>query len=480
MPETACPAALGNLEAAGLADDSRRVAPGFVFFAIPGAKVDGARFIDEAVAKGAMAVIGERQPAGPLASTPFILVDDVRRALALAAAVFHRRQPAVIAAVTGTSGKTSVAAFCQQIWAKLGHPAASLGTLGIVAPTGAVYGSLTTPGPIALHESLSRLASDGITHLAIEASSHGLDQKRLDGVKLSAGAFINLSRDHLDYHLTLEAYLKAKIRLFDTLLAPGQAAVINADSGEAEAVTAAAKARGLTLFTVGRAGRDLRLADWRPGNFASELSIAFEGRVIKTALPLAGEFQVSNALVAAGLCIATGSPAAGVLAALETLEGAPGRLQLAGRRGTAPVFIDYAHKPDALEKVLLALRPLATGRLIVVFGCGGDRDQGKRPLMGEIAARLADRVVVTDDNPRSEPPAAIRAAILAGTAQGTAEVVEIGDRASAIDTAVASLEPGGVVVIAGKGHETGQITGDTVLPFSDLDCALRALQNHPA
>jgi UDP-N-acetylmuramoyl-L-alanyl-D-glutamate--2,6-diaminopimelate ligase len=471
---------LGNIDVKGLTDDSRRVEPGWVFFAIPGVKADGSAFIGEAVAKGAAAVVAERQPPGPSACTAFILVDDVRRALALAASVFYPRQPATIAAVTGTSGKTSVVSFCQQIWSKLGHQAASLGTLGIVAPQGAVYGSLTTPSPIALHQSLDQLAQSGVTHLAIEASSHGIEQRRLDGVRLAAGAFTNLSRDHLDYHLTLEAYLKAKLRLFDTLLAPGQPAVINGDSDAAPAVIATATARGLEVVTAGRAGRNLRLTDVRPGDLGSELTVEVEGRVIKTRLPLAGEFQLSNALVAAGLCIATGSPAPEVLVALETLEGVPGRLQLAGRRGSAPVFIDYAHKPDALDKVLTALRPLATGPLIVVFGCGGDRDQGKRPIMGEIAARLADRVVVTDDNPRSEQPDKIRAAILAGAAHGSAEVVEIGDRASAIEAAVASLGPGGVLVIAGKGHETGQIIGDRMLPFSDLDCARRALQNHPA
>ena len=480
MPEASCPGALGNLDVEGLTDDSRRVEPGWVFFAIPGVKADGSAFIDDALAKGAIAIVAERQPPEPSNCTAFILVDDVRRALALAASVFYPGQPATIAAVTGTSGKTSVASFCQQIWTKLGHQAASLGTLGIVAPQGAIYGSLTTPGPVALHQSLDRLAQNGVTHLALEASSHGLEQKRLDGVRLAAGAFTNLSRDHLDYHLTLDAYLAAKLRLFETLLAPGQPAVINADSDAAPAVIAAASARGLNAFTVGRAGRNLRLTNARPGDLGSEVTVEAEGRTIKTKLALAGEFQLSNALVAAGLCIATGSPADDVLAALETLEGAPGRLQLAGRRGTSPVFIDYAHKPDALDKVLTALRPLATGPLIVVFGCGGDRDQGKRPIMGEIAARLADRVVVTDDNPRSEQPDRIRAAILAGAANGTAEVVEIADRASAIEAAVASLGPGGVLVIAGKGHETGQIIGDTVLPFSDLDCARRALQNHPS
>ncbi len=452
-----------------------------MFFAVPGAKADGSTFIDQAIAKGAVAIVSERQPATPVGSgTAFILVDDVRHALARAAATFYPSQPETIVAITGTSGKTSVAAFCRQIWTQLGAQAASLGTLGIVAPDGAVYGSLTTPDPVALQKSLDDLARNGVTHLALEASSHGIEQKRLDGVKLSAGAFTNLSRDHLDYHGTIEAYLKAKLRLFETLLARGQPAVINADSDAAADVIAACKTRGLDIISVGRAGRRLRLVDVRPDDLAVALTLEVEGRPMRTRLPLAGEFQISNALIAAGLCIATGGAPDAVLAALETLEGAPGRLQLVGRRGSAPVFVDYAHKPDALDKVLSTLRPLTTGRLVAVFGCGGDRDQGKRPIMGEIAARLADRVIVTDDNPRSEEPRAIRAAILAGTRNGHAEIVEIGDRAIAIDTAVASLATGDVLIIAGKGHETGQIIGDRVLPFSDLDAALGALQNHPA
>jgi UDP-N-acetylmuramoyl-L-alanyl-D-glutamate--2,6-diaminopimelate ligase len=451
-----------------------------VFFAVPGAKTDGAHFVDAALARGAIAVVAERQPPEPTACAAFILVDDVRHALARAAAAFHPRQPETIVAVTGTSGKTSVAAFCRQIWARLGHRAASLGTLGIVAPDGAHYGALTTPDPVALHASLDELARDGVTHLALEASSHGIAQKRLDGARLAAAAFTNLSRDHLDYHETLEAYLKAKLRLFETLLEPGRPAVINTDDAVSDTVIAACEARGLDVITVGRAGRGLRLVDARPEGLATALAIEIDGQVLRARLPLAGAFQVANALVAAGLCIATGGAADAVIAALETLEGAPGRLQLVGSRGPAPVFVDYAHKPDALENVLATLRPLAKRRLVVVFGCGGDRDRGKRPLMGAIAARLADRVVITDDNPRSEQPEAIRAAILQGCGEGSAEIVEIGDRARAIDAAIASLDSGDVLVIAGKGHETGQIVGDRVLPFSDIDHARQALLDHPA
>jgi UDP-N-acetylmuramoyl-L-alanyl-D-glutamate--2,6-diaminopimelate ligase len=365
--------------------------------------------------------------------------------------------------VTGTSGKTSVAAFTRQIWGRLGFEAASLGTIGIVSRTINVYGALTTPDPIALHKALDELASAGVTHLALEASSHGLDQKRLDGVRLAAGAFTNLSRDHLDYHATPETYLAAKLRLFGDLLRPGAPAVVDADSDVAREVIAAAKRRGLKLFTIGAKGEAIRLQSASREGFATRLVLEHAGRQWPVLLPLPGDFQVSNALVAAGLCIATGGEAGAVFAALETLEGAPGRLEKVGERHGAPVFVDYAHKPDALDKALTTLRPFVRHRLLAVFGCGGDRDPGKRPIMGEIAARGADVVIVTDDNPRSENPAAIRAAILAA-APGA---VEIGDRGEAIRRAVAMLGACDALLIAGKGHETGQIVGDRTLPFSD-------------
>ncbi len=472
-----CPAGLGALEIAGLALDSRRVEPGFAFFAVPGTAADGTAFIGEAAARGAVAIVAEQPPPAPLPATAVILVPDVRRTLALAAAAFYARQPATVVAITGTSGKTSVAAFCRQIWTTLGRSAASLGTLGIVSPAGASYGSLTTPDPIALHRSLDRLTGEGVNHLALEASSHGIEQRRLDGVRLAAAAFTNLSRDHLDYHRTLEAYLAAKLRLFD-LLPSGAPAIVNADDEAAGTVIAACTARGHRVFGVGRHGQGLRLLDVRADGVSAAVILEHDGRRRTAHVPLAGEFQISNALVAAGLCIATGAPADGVLDALGTLQGAPGRLELAGRRGAAPVFVDYAHKPDALEKVLATLRPLATGRLIVVLGCGGDRDEGKRPIMGAIAARLADQVIVTDDNPRSEEPAAIRRSVLEGAEGGPATVDEIADRGEAIDVAVGRLADGDVLVIAGKGHETGQIIGDKVLPFSDIDCARDALRNH--
>ncbi len=460
----------------GLTSDSREVRPGFAFFAVPGTAGDGLAYAAGAAAAGAVAVVSERAPDPLPPGVASAVVANARMALAAAAARLHPGQPGTVAAVTGTSGKTSVAAFLRQIWAATGEKAASLGTIGIVAPDGALpdgapSGSLTTPDPVTLHRDLDRLATAGVTHLAIEASSHGLDQHRLDGLRLAAGAFTNLSRDHLDYHASLDTYLAAKLRLFTDLLGPGRPAVIDADGDAAERVVAAARARGLAVLTVGRRGDGIRLLSAEPDGFATLLALRHEGRNRAVRLPLAGAFQVSNALVAAGLAIATGTGPDAAFAALEALVGAPGRLQRVGERRGAPVFVDYAHKPGALDAVLTTLRPYATGRLVAVFGCGGDRDPGKRPIMGEIAARLADVVIVTDDNPRSEEPAAIRAAILAG-APGAAE---IGDRAEAIAHAVALLEPGDALVVAGKGHETGQKVGAATLPFSDAEAVAAAL-----
>ena len=466
----------GAREVTSVTSDSRQVTPGGIFVAVSGTRLDGMDFAATAAAQGALAVIGQKAPAAPLDPAIFVRVDDARAALAHAAAALHPGQPGTIVAVTGTSGKTSVAAFTRQIWAHLGLRAAALGTTGVVGPSGSTYGSLTTPDPVTLHKIVDGLAQDGVDHLVLEASSHGLDQRRLDGLRLAAGAFTNLSRDHLDYHPDLQSYLAAKIRLFDTLLAPGASAVVNADSDVAGQVVAAAEARGLKLFTVGRNGRDIALLSVVAEPDANLIRIRHEGDEIALRIPLAGEFMVSNALVAAGLCITSGSPAERVFAALEHLSGAPGRLERVGERHGAPIFVDYAHKPDALEKVLAALRPLARNRLILVFGCGGDRDAGKRPLMGEIAGRLADVAIVTDDNPRSEEPAAIRAAIMAAVP----DAIEIGDRRAAIAQAVGMLEAGDVLVVAGKGHETGQIVGATVLPFSDHEAIRQSLKELPA
>ncbi len=461
-----------DVDIAGVTSDSRSVKPGYLFVAIAGTKLDGLAFVEGAVASGAVAVIAERSPPKPLPrGIAFIKVTNARRALALASAQFYPRQPAVIAAVTGTSGKTSVAAFTRQIWTVLGEPAASIGTVGLVSPSRDLYGSLTTPDPVALHRTLEELASEGVTHLAIEASSHGLDQHRLDGLRIRAAAFTNLSRDHLDYHADLESYFAAKLRLFSELVMPDGAAVIAADTPPADAVIAAARRRGLRLFTVGVRGDDIRLRGSTPEGFSQVISVAHAGAEHSVRLPLPGSFQVENALVAAGLAIATGSAPKQTFAALAQLKGVRGRLELVGERNGAPIFVDYAHKPDALAKALSALRPYARERLIVVFGCGGDRDPGKRPIMGAVAAELADRVVVTDDNPRSEDPAKIRAQIL----KNSPGAVEIPDRREAIGASIHQLRPGDVLLIAGKGHETGQIIGKQVLPFSDHEAAASAL-----
>jgi UDP-N-acetylmuramoyl-L-alanyl-D-glutamate--2,6-diaminopimelate ligase len=458
----------------GLAVDSRRVAPGDIFFAIAGHKTDGARFIDAAIASGAVAVAGDHPPSGN-SPVPFVATPNPRRALALAAAKFYPRQPGTIAAVTGTSGKTSVAAFTRQIWQRLGHSSASIGTIGLVSPKRTIYGSLTTPDPIALHRQLDEISADGVTHLAFEASSHGLDQYRLDGVRIAAGGFTNLSRDHMDYHPDVAHYLAAKLRLFRDLIASDGAAVISADHDCSQTVIDAARAKNLRIVAVGRngngAGEGIRLIEADIDGFAQRLNLEHRGQRYAIRLPLVGEFQIENALVSAGLAIGTGSEPDQVFETLEHLEGAKGRLERVADRNGAPIFVDYAHKPDALAKALQALRPYAKRRLVVVFGAGGDRDAGKRPLMGAVAADNADSVIVTDDNPRGENPDAIRTAILRA-AKGASE---IGDRAEAIRTAIAGLQPGDALLIAGKGHETGQIVGDRTLPFSDHDAVAAAL-----
>jgi UDP-N-acetylmuramoyl-L-alanyl-D-glutamate--2,6-diaminopimelate ligase len=462
------------VEVRGLAVDSRAVRPGDLFFALAGSKTDGSRFIDAAIAAGAVAVASDRAPLGDT-RVPFVVTANPRLALARAAARFYPRQPATIAAVTGTSGKTSVAAFTRQIWERLGHVSASIGTIGLVSPKRTVYGSLTTPDPIALHRQLDEIAGDGVTHLAFEASSHGLDQFRLDGVRVAAGGFTNLSRDHMDYHPDVAHYLAAKLRLFRDLVAPGGAAVISADHECSAQVIEAARERGLRIIAVGHNadgdGEGIRLVGVGVEGFAQNLDLETRGRHYTVKLPLVGEFQIENSLVAAGLAIGTGSEPDAVFAALEHLEGAKGRLEQVGEHNGAPIFVDYAHKPDALAKALQALRPYAKRKLVVIFGAGGDRDAGKRPLMGAIAADNADHVIVTDDNPRSENPATIRAAILAEAKNAT----DIGDRAEAIRAGIAALQQGDVLLIAGKGHETGQIVGDKVLPFSDHEAVAAAL-----
>lgn len=461
----------GALEVTGLSADSRKIKPGMVFVAIAGNKADGAGFIHDAAGKGAVAAISSA-PVSDVA-IPVLQVENPRLFLALAAARFYRFQPETMVAVTGTAGKTSVASFTRQIWAYAGLAAAMIGTTGVIAPGRNDYGSLTTPDPVALHALLAELQNADVTHAAMEASSHGLDQFRLDGVKLAAGAFTNLGRDHMDYHPTVEDYFDAKMHLFDRVLPPGSPAVINADDEWSKQAVAAAKAAGQKVLTVGRNGTYLslkRVEQKRDSQFAEVLC---GGEIFEVRLPLAGEFQISNALVAAGLAIATGVEPKVALAALEKIEGATGRLQLAGRaENGALAYIDYAHKPDALEKVLSSVRPFTTGRVMVVFGCGGDRDRGKRPIMGEIATRLADVVIVTDDNPRSEVPAEIRAEIMAAAPDAT----EIGDRHEAIAYAVNQLKQGDTLIVAGKGHEEGQTAGGVTRPFSDLVEVKKALE----
>lgn len=461
-----------DIALAGLTADSRAAAPGFLFVAIPGTQADGARFIPDAVARGARAVAGEgERPAALSADIAYRRVSDARRTLALAAGRFYPDQPRDIVAVTGTAGKSSVADFVRQIHAHLGARAASIGTLGVVTTDGAAYGSLTTPDPTALHRTLSEIAHSGIAHVALEASSHGIDQRRLDAVRLSAAAFTNLGRDHLDYHATMEDYLKAKMRLFTVLLPDGAPAIVNADGDYAEQAIAVVKETNHPLLTVGIKGDAIRLVSNETVGFTQSLVIEHEGRRFEVAFPLIGAFQVENALVAAALVVVTGGGPERVFDALVHLRGVSGRLERVGEINGALCIVDYAHKPDALAHVLDALRPYATGDLVCLVGCGGDRDPGKRPIMGRIAVEKSDRVIITDDNPRSEDPAAIRAQILAA-APGAQEV---GDRALAIRETVRSLKAGDVLVVAGKGHETGQIVGDRTLPFSDHEAVRAAI-----
>lgn len=455
----------------GLTADSRQVRPGFLFAALPGQREDGRRFVADAVRRGAVAVLaapGVDVPAG----VALIESDNPRRALSRLAARFYPRQPKTIAAVTGTNGKTSVADFTRQLWTSLGHKAASLGTLGLVSPEGARPGALTTPDPVILHRDLAALAEAGVEHLAMEASSHGLDQFRLDGVRVSAAAFTNLTRDHLDYHANMVAYYAAKRRLFAEVLAPDGVAVLNADTTEFADLAALVAARGGRVIDYGTKAKSLRLVALTTTAVGLLLDLLLDDRPVRAKLNLVGAFQAANALAALGMVVGCGAPLPEALAALPRLASVRGRLQRAGsRRNGAPVFVDYAHTPDALKTVLTALRPHAGRRLVVVFGCGGDRDPGKRPIMGQIAVGLADRTIVTDDNPRSEDPAKIRRDILAA-APGA---IEIGARRDAIIRAVAELEPGDVLVLAGKGHESGQIIGTTVHPFDDVAVARDAI-----
>ncbi|WP_305986170.1 UDP-N-acetylmuramoyl-L-alanyl-D-glutamate--2,6-diaminopimelate ligase [Roseibium sp. MMSF_3544] len=472
LPESA-----KDLKISGLTADSRNVGPDFLFAAFKGAVVDGIRFAPGAAEAGAVAILCAENAADTVRRSvrqdvAVIPVTEPRQVFSKMAARFHGAQPDIIVAVTGTAGKTSVAHFVRQIFQAAGHPAASLGTLGTVKPDGISYGGLTTPDPVALHKELAELKQKGINHAAMEASSHGLDQFRLDGVRLTAAAFTNLGRDHMDYHPTMEDYLQAKLRLFKDLLPDGGMVVVDPGEKYADRVLQVAEDRGLPVFSVGETGTDLKLTGLKPSGAGQELTLQTARGEYKITLPLIGRFQVSNALIAAGLAIAAGTDMGLVLRSLENLKGAPGRLELAGKTASGGlVFVDYAHKPDALDNALAALKPFATGKLAVVIGAGGDRDPGKRELMGAAAARHADLVIVTDDNPRSEDPATIRKAVLSGAQNA----MEIGDRYEAIAEGVHRLNAGDILCVAGKGHETGQIVGDTVIPFSDHDAVQRAI-----
>lgn len=461
----------GDTEITGMTADSRKVKPGYLFAALRGTVTDGREFIPQAVEKGAAAILSEGGAEG--IGVPHVIADEPRRALALAARRYYGLQPETVIAVTGTNGKSSTVDFCRQIWTHAGLKAASMGTLGAIGPQGKFDVGHTTPDPVTIHETLTELSRQGVTHCAMEASSHGLEQHRLDGVDLAAVAFLNFTQDHLDYHATMDDYLNAKLRLFRDFGGQGVPAIVNADSDHREVFETAATDHGLELVSFGWRGEDLWIDEIMPRATGQVLNLFWRDVEWKPfELPLIGEFQALNALAAAAICLSLGMDPDAVIAGLQQLKPVKGRLELVGKtEAGAGVFVDYAHTPDGLDVLLRAVRPHTAGRLKVIFGCGGDRDAKKRPLMGEIATRQADDVIVTDDNPRSEDPAAIRKAILAA-APGARE---IGDRAEAINTVIAELKKGDTLVIAGKGHETGQIIGTETIPFSDQDTALAAL-----
>lgn len=463
-----------DVDITGMTADSREVRGGYLFAALPGNKQDGTKFIGAAITNGARVILA--QPGTVIKDDDIILIEDdnPRRALAMMAAKFYAQQPKTIVAVTGTSGKTSTVSFVQQLWALAGiEKAASLGTLGVRAPGMNTYGSLTTPDSVNLHAQLADLAAAGVTHLAMEASSHGLDQYRLDGVQIGAAAYTNLSRDHLDYHADMDEYFAAKQRLFTEILPADGTAVIQAGDAYGVKLIDMCRARGVKVVTFGTADADIALLSRTPRPDGQDISLRVDGATYDICLPLVGEFQVMNALGALGLVMAGGVKAETFVPLLEKLTGVPGRLQLVARnQKEAAVYVDYAHKPAALETILTTLRPHTEGRLICLIGCGGDRDPGKRPMMGRIAATLADIAIITDDNPRSEDPAAIRAAMM----KEAPGAIEIADRRAAIRHGVSLLEKGDVFVVAGKGHEQGQIIGDKVLPFDDVNEVQSAME----
>lgn len=455
----------------GVNSDSRQIGAGEVFFAIPGTRTHGDSFADQARQRGAVAMISDRKPAQD-PGIPVVLVKDVRKAYANAASRVFPAQPDVPVAVTGTNGKSSIVSYVRQIWTYCGIKSASMGTVGIETAEGIIPGELTTPDALALHRDLANLKARGIDHVAMEASSQGLDQRRVDGLRFKSVAFSNLSRDHLDYHLDMETYREAKLRLFRDLIAEGGSAVVNADDEEHMPFLFAALDRGATLLTVGREGAFYEISNIINEGFGQRVVGRMVGEPANFMLPLTGDFQVSNAVVALALAVSTGAPPQKALEALGTLKGAKGRMELVAEHNGAAIFVDYSHKPAALESALKSLRPFARKKLHLVFGAGGDRDRGKRPLMGEVAQRLADTVIVTDDNPRTEDPKLIRTQIIAEAPKAE----EIGDRRKAIETAIRNLEPGDALLIAGKGHEDYQIIGDKKHHFSDHEVVLETLK----
>ncbi|GGE13772.1 UDP-N-acetylmuramoyl-L-alanyl-D-glutamate--2,6-diaminopimelate ligase [Polymorphobacter glacialis] len=453
----------------GFALDHRKVAPGTIFGAFRGARVNGEDYIPQAIANGAIAIV--TRAGVPVTGAQAITADEPRAVFAHLAARYFAPFPSTVVAITGTNGKTSTAELTRQLWHQAGHVAASIGTLGVTTAHDQVSTGLTTPDVVTFLANMAGLQREGVTHASFEASSHGLDQFRTEGLPVAAAAFTNLSRDHLDYHSTMEAYFAAKLRLFTEVVDPAGTAVIWADDEWSDLVIAACQERHLRTYTVGTRGEGLKLLSRTPTMLGQTLRLTAGGSEITVNLPLIGAYQAANALLAAGLVIAVGGDVATTISNLSRLQPVRGRLERAViARSGAAVYVDYAHTPDALEAAAAALRPHTKGRLILVFGAGGDRDQGKRPLMGQAAANIADYVIVTDDNPRSEDPATIRAAIASPGA------TEIADRRQAIAAAIAASGPQDIVLIAGKGHEQGQIVGDQVLPFDDVQVARESAQ----
>ncbi|MBL4603588.1 MAG: UDP-N-acetylmuramoyl-L-alanyl-D-glutamate--2,6-diaminopimelate ligase [Emcibacteraceae bacterium] len=463
---------ISDVEICGITADSRNVKPGFIFVALPGLTFNGADFIEDAIKAGAAAILSIPQAKTDNDEVVWILDEYPGRVFPHIVSRFFSSQPKNIAAVTGTNGKTSVAFFTQQIWKHLGIKAASVGTLGIQSDGYEKYTGLTTPDPVVIHKALSELCDRGVDHVVFEASSHGLDQRRLDGLNISAAAFTNLTHDHLDYHHTEQEYFNAKKRLFSEVLKPSKTAVLNIDSPLVRDVQKICEAKGHKIITVGHEDGDIRLLSQRTSSTGQEITVSYQKEIYDISLPLVGHFQAVNALMAVGLVIGCGGDAHKAFMALSYLRPVRGRMEQAGRHPSgARVYVDYAHTPDALETVLRALKPHVKAKLRVVFGCGGDRDKTKRKMMGEIAGKLADKIYVTDDNPRSEIPQDIRNEIL----KGCPDAVDAGDRAAAIDLAVSEMGQGDILLVAGKGHEQGQTIGDNIFDFDDVSVVRMAI-----